>query len=153
MTIKSHTQTIKHILQSNKGFSLIEILIALTLLAVAGTFVVGKIFDQLEEGRVSAAKIQLNSFKDRLNEFRRHCGTFPTTEQGLESLVEKPAGGKDCPRYNPGGYIEGGKVPKDPWENDYTYESDGKAVKIKTYGSDGAEGGEGWDADISSADL
>ena len=153
MTNNLRSSNFKSALANARGFSLIEILIALTLLAVAGTFVVGKIFDQLEEGRVSACKIQINSFKDRLSEFRRHCNGYPTTEQGLEALVQKPTGGKECPRYSPGGYIEGGMIPKDPWDQDYVYESDGKTFTIKSYGSDKQEGGEGFDADISSATL
>lgn len=136
------------------GMSIIEILIAITLIGLAGTFVVGKIFDNLKEGQVSSAKIQIKHLGDRLQEFRRHCGQFPTADQGgLEALVTKPTGGKECKRYQPGGYIEGGKVPQDPWENEFIYESDGKTYKIKSLGVDGAEGGEGFDADLVSDAL
>ena len=133
---------------SQKGFSLIEILIALALLAGAGTFVAGKIFDQLYEGQVESTKIQMASLADRLKEFRRHCGSYPTTEQGLDALLEKPAGGKECKRYNPGGYIEGGQLPKDPWDEDFIYESDGRKFNIFSLGQDREEGGEDKDADI-----
>ncbi len=129
------------------GFSLIEILVGLTLLAIAGTFVAGKIFDQLEDGKVSATKIQMNSLSENLKEFRRHCGQYPTTEQGLEALVSKPTTGRDCPRYPPNAVIDA--VPKDPWDNDYIYESDGKNFNIISYGNDGAEGGDGYGVDIS----
>jgi len=133
---------------SQSGFSLIEILIALALLAGAGTFVAGKIFDQLYEGQVESTKIQMSSLADRLKEFRRHCGSYPTTEQGLNALIEKPAGGRDCKRYNPGGYIEGGQLPKDPWDEDFIYESDGRKFNMFSLGQDRAEGGEDKDADI-----
>ena len=136
-----------------QGMSLIEILIALTLLALAGTFVVSKVFDQFEEGRKSSAIIQIQNFKGPLNNFRRHCGYYPTSEQGLDSLVNKPTSGKECKRYQPGGYIDGGKIPADPWENDFEYQSDGKKYTIISYGRDGDEGGEGWDADINSDQL
>ncbi len=136
----------KFILKNTRGFSLIEILIALTLLALAGTFVVGKYFDQLHEGKVSATKIQMNSLSDRLKEFRRHCGFYPTTDQGLEALVTKPSG-RECPRYAPNGYMD--NVPKDPWENDYVYDSDGRDFNILSYGNGGVEGGEGEEADIA----
>jgi general secretion pathway protein G len=143
----------KMILQSQRGMSLIEILIALTLLALAGTFVGGKVFDQLQEGKVSSAKIQIKSIGDRLKEFRRDCNFLPTTDMGLDALISKPEGGRDCKRYAPGGYIEGGKVPLDPWDQEFIYESDGKTFEIKSLGADNAEGGEGSDADISSKDL
>lgn len=134
------------------GMSLIEILIALTLLGLAGTFVAGQVFDRLQEGEVKSVKIQIKAVGDRLKEFRRDCGFYPETEQGLDALITKPTGGRDCKRYAPNGYIDG-KVPQDSWGNDFLYESDGKQFTITTFGADGAEGGEGPDADISSKDL
>ncbi len=141
------------LLRSQQGMSLIEILIALTLLALAGTFVGGQVFDNLQEGKSQTAKIQIKSISDRLKEFRRDCGYFPTSDQGLDALIEKPTGGRECKRYAPSGYIEGGKVPLDPWDNEYIYESDGKTFTIISLGNDGVEGGEGWDADINSKDI
>ena len=134
--------------ESEKGFSLIEILIALTLLAIAGTFVAGKILDNLHEGQVNSTRIQMNSLDGRLKEFKRKCGFYPTTEQGLEALVTKPTGGRECKDYPPNGFIEDNQVPKDPWEHDFIYESDGKTFNIYSYGPDGEAGGEGNDADI-----
>ncbi len=141
------------ILKSQAGMSLIEILIALTLLALAGTFVGGKVFEQLQEGKVSSARIQIKSIADRLKEFRRDCNYLPTTDMGLDALVNKPEGGRECKRYAPGGYIEGGKVPMDPWDSEFVYESDGKTFNIVSLGADNAEGGEGTDADINYKDL
>ncbi len=136
------------------GMSILEILIALTLLGLAGTFVAGKVFENLQEGKVQTAKIQIKSVGDRLKEFRRDCGFFPTTDQGLDALLNKPeGGGRECKRYSPTGYIDGGRVPLDPWDGEYIYESDGKAYTIISLGADNAEGGEGFDADISSKDL
>ncbi len=137
----------KQTLSSEQGFSLIEILIALTLLATASTFVAGKMFQSHHEGMVSSAKIQMQSLSERLKEFRRHCNSFPTGEQGLEALVSKPSGGKECKRYAPEGYIDG-ELPLDPWDNDFIYESNGKTFNISSYGADMEEGGEGNDADI-----
>lgn len=141
------------ILKSQQGMSLIEILIALTLLALAGTFVGGRVFENLQEGKVQTAKIQMKSLSDRLKEFRRDCNFFPTTEMGLDALIEKPTGGRDCKRYAPGGYIDGGRIPLDPWDAEYIYESDGRSFTIISLGADNAEGGEGVDADINSNDL
>lgn len=144
---------IQKIMKSQAGMSLIEILIALTLLALAGTFVGGRVFEQLQEGKVSSAKIQIKSLSDRLKEFRRDCNFLPTTDMGLDALIDKPQGGRECKRYAPGGYIEGGKIPLDPWDNEFIYESDGKTFTIISLGADNAEGGEGVDADINSKDL
>jgi general secretion pathway protein G len=144
---------ISKILKSQQGMSLIEILIALTLMGIAGTFVAGKVYENLQEGQVQAAKIQIKSLKDRLSEFRRDCNFLPLTDQGLDALIEKPTGGRECKRYSPSGYIDGGKVPMDPWDGEYIYESDGKTFTITSLGADNAEGGEGADADIKSSDL
>jgi general secretion pathway protein G len=136
------------------GMSILEILIALTLLGLAGTFVAGKVFENLQEGKVQTAKIQIKSLGDRLKEFRRDCGFFPTTEQGWDALISKPeGGGRECKRYSPTGYIDGGKIPQDPWDADYIYDSDGKTYTIISLGADNAEGGEEFDADINSKDL
>jgi general secretion pathway protein G len=143
----------KKILSSQQGLSLIEILIALTLLALAGTFVGGRVFENLQEGKVQTAKIQIKSISERLKEFRRDCNFLPTTDQGLDALLDKPTGGRDCKRYAPGGYIEGGKIPLDPWDAEYIYESDGRNFTIISLGADNAEGGEGVDADINSKDI
>lgn len=137
------------LLTNQNGFTLIEILIALTLIALAGTFVAGKFFDQLHEGQVKSAKIQMSNLDGRLKEFRRKCGFFPTTEQGLEALVTKPSGGRECRDYPQNGFIEDNQVPKDPWENDFVYESDGKTFNITSYGNDREAGGSGTDEDIS----
>lgn len=143
----------QQILKSEQGLSLIEILIALTLLALAGTFVGGRVFENLQEGKVQTAKIQIKSLSERLKEFRRDCNYLPGTEQGLDALIDKPTGGRECKRYAPGGYIEGGKIPLDPWDQEYAYESDGKTFTIISYGADNTEGGEGVDADINSKEL
>ncbi len=139
-------QATKEILRSSRGFSLIEILIALTLLGLAGTFVASKIFQQLHEGRVSAAKIQMNGYKQALMDFKRKCSFYPTTEQGLDSLVSKPTSGRECRSYPPSGFIE--RIERDPWDFDYVFESDGRKFNIYSTGSDGVEGGEGEEADI-----
>ena len=130
------------------GFSLIEILVALTLLGFVGAFVAGRIFDQLHEGQVRSAKIQMQSFQARLQDFRRRCGFYPTTDQGLEALISKPTSGRECRNYPPNGFIDGGQLPNDPWDAPYVYESDGREFNIISYGADNAPGGEGQDADI-----
>lgn len=128
----------------NSGFSLLEILVALTLLGIIGAFVGGKVLDQLHEGRVKAARIQMGNFATVLKDFRRKCHSYPTTSQGLEALASNPGGG--CKNYPPDGFLE--SIPLDPWDEEYNYESDGKTFEIWSFGPDGLEGGEGNDEDI-----
>ncbi len=141
------------IIKSQRGMSLVEILIALTLLGIAGTFVVGQVIQNLNEGQVQSTKIQIQKLGDILRDYRRKCGRYPTTEQGLDALVNAPTAGKLCKRYPPNGFIDG-KVPVDPWETEFIYESDGKRYEIISLGADMEEGGEDeYDKDISSKDL
>ncbi len=140
-------------LNNQKGFSLMEILIVITLIAVAGTFVVGQLLARLDEGNINAAKIQIGQFKQLLEDYRRYCNQYPTTEQGLDSLLNKSTTGNECKNYPAGGFIQGGKLPPDPWGNPYAYESDGQKYTIISLGSDGKEGGTGSSADIKSTDL
>lgn len=153
MTDVKHASLNSRILKSQAGLSLVEILIALTLLALAGTFVVSNVIDSLREGEVNSAKIQIQKLGEILTDYRRKCGIYPTTEQGLDALIAPPTSGRECRRYPPNGFIQGGKIPEDPWGYEFLYESDGRKYRIISYGPDGMEGGEGSDADISSEDL
>jgi len=143
--VKVYSQTSK-ILKNSRGFSLIEILVALTLLGLAGSFVALKIFDSLYEGQVNAAKTQMKGYENALKEFKRKCYFYPTSEQGLEALISKPSGGRECKNYPPNGFIE--DLQEDPWGSDFVYESDGKTISIYSYGQDGEPDGEDKDADI-----
>jgi general secretion pathway protein G len=138
-----------------KGFTLIEIMIVLALIAVAGTFVVNQLISRLDEGNYSAAKTQIGNFKTLLEDYRRYCNIYPTSQQGLDALVAKPTAAPDCKNYPASGFIRGGKVPADPWGNPYLYESpdDGKSYVITSLGKDGKESGEGFDKDIKSNEL
>jgi len=148
--LKRSTQAV---LSSQKGMSLVEILIAITLLGVVGTLVVSNVIESLREGETKTTKIQIGTLGKILTDYRRKCGAYPDTDQGLIALVEAPTSGRLCKRYPPSGFLQDGKIPLDPWENEYMYESDGKTYTITSYGVDGVEGGEGNDADISSKDL
>ncbi len=139
-------------LSNQSGMSLMEILAAITLIGIMGTWVTGKIFDKLQEGRQESAKIQIQKLGGMLKEYQLKCGLYPTENQGLDALISKPTDGKNCKRYPPGGFLDG-KVPADPWDNEFMYTSDGRSYQLISYGSDGIEGGEDFDADINSEDL
>ena len=128
----------RKLLGNQAGMTLIEILIVISLIAVIGGMVGGNLFSSLEEGKISSAKIQMKNFAGVLGQYKRHCYRYPTSEQGLESLLSKPSGGKECKRYQPGGYLAEGidSVPLDPWDEPYVYESDGKNFTIISAGPD-----------------
>ncbi len=122
-------------LADQSGFSLIEILVALTLLGIAGTFVAGKIFEKLEEGQMQAASIQMNALKANLKEFRRKCGFYPATGDGLNALIEPPTS-RECKNYPPEGFLEDGVIPLDPWDMDYVYKLENNKPVIISSGPD-----------------
>ena len=135
------------------GFTLTEMLIVIALIAMVGTFVTVNVIGKFQRSKVDATKIQIKQLGVILDDFRRECGFYPTTEMGLDALVHKPAGGRECKNYDPEGYIKGGKIPKDGFNNDFGYQSDGNKYTIISFGNDGKEGGEGADKDINSDAL
>lgn len=137
---------------NQKGFSLMEILIVIALIAVAGTFVIGQLVSRLDEGNYSAAKTQIQLLKGMLEEYRRYCGIYPTEGQGLEALVAKPTEPPECTNYPASGFLRDNKVPLDPWGVPYQYSSPdaGKTYVITSYGTDKVENGEGFAKDIKS---
>lgn len=136
--------------QNESGFTLLEMMIVLAIIALVAGFVGTKVIRKFDEAKVSATKIQIRQLGVILDDFRRVCGFYPSTEQGLDALVKAPQG-RTCKNYDPEGFIK--KVPQDAWNRDFLYVSDGNKFEIKSLGADGKEGGEGIDKDISSNDL
>jgi len=138
---------------SQKGFTLIEIMIVIVILGILAGLIVPKIMNEPDKARVVKAKLQIQNLSMALKKFKMDNGFYPSTEQGLEALVKKPVIGRIPKNYPPKGYLS--KVPKDPWGNDYIYICPGEHAdfEIISYGADGKEGGEGFDADIKSYEL
>ncbi len=135
------------------GFTLIELMIVIVILALLATIVTPRIMDRLEKAEKTTAIVQIKNFEGALKLFKLDNGFYPSTEQGLKALVEKPTTGKIPKNWKEGGYLEAKKIPLDPWETPYIYISPGvhnKEYDIVSYGADGVEGGEGNDADIQS---
>lgn len=135
------------------GMTLIEIMVVITILGLIATVVTVNVLDSLDEAKVKAAKTQIKGFEDALDQFRRDNGYYPSTEQGLASLVEKPGVGRVPKHYPAKGYLKGGRVPKDPFDCEYQYYSpglQGHEYEIYSLGNDCQEGGEGTAADVSS---
>ncbi len=137
----------------NEGFTLTEMLIVIALIALIGTFVTGNLMSKYERSKQQSTKIQIKQLGVILDDFKRECGFYPTTEQGLDALIHKPTGGRECKNYDPEGYIKGKSIPRDGWDGDFLYESDGSKYKLTSLGSDKKPGGDAMDKDISSDDV
>ncbi len=143
----------KQNMKKQKGFTLIEILVVVSILAILGALVVPKIMDRPNEARVVAAKQDIQAIVAALKLYKLDNGRFPTNEQGLKALIEKPGNDPVPNNWKTGGYLE--KTPKDPWGNNYLYLNPGVKgeMDVISYGADGQQGGEGYDADIISSSL
>jgi len=136
------------------GMTLIEIMVVVAIIGSIAALVTVNVLNYLDESKVDTTKIQIKNVEGALDQYKRRHGTYPSTEQGLAALVEKPTVGKIPDNYPPDGYLK--SVPKDGWGNDFTYASPGNAghkIEIISLGADGAEGGEGFDADLSNFEV
>lgn len=133
-----------------RGFTLIEILVVVSILAILGALIVPKIMDRPNEARIVAAKHDIGTVVAALKLYKLDNGRYPTTDQGLLALVEKPTADPVPGNWKGGGYLE--KMPKDPWGRDYLYLNPGvkREIDVMSYGADGQQGGEGFDADLGS---
>jgi general secretion pathway protein G len=132
------------------GFTLVEMLVVLTIIALILGLVGPRVLNYLSESRVKTAKLQIESFGSALDLFYLDTGRYPTTSEGLNALVQRPTGTEV---WN-GPYVKGGKVPSDPWGHAYQYRSpvESAPYEIVSSGSDGHEGGTGTAADISNVE-
>jgi general secretion pathway protein G len=135
------------------GFTLIEIMVVVVILAVLGALVVPQVLDKVDKARVTRATADIRAISTALDLYRLDNFKYPTSEQGLQALVKQPAD-PSITNYPVGGYLK--SLPIDPWNNPYQYVSpgpDGRDYEITSYGRDGKPGGEGYDTDISSSSL
>ena len=125
-----------------KGFTLVEILVVVVILGLLAGLVIANVVGQTDEARRTATIVQIRQIENALDMYRLHNGFYPTTEQGLEALVTKPATNPQPRRYTEGGYMK--SVPLDPWKNPFIYRSPGEkgsnSVDIISTGKSGKEG-------------
>ncbi len=140
---------------TEKGFTLIELLVVLVIIGILAAYVGPRIMGHPEEAKRTMAAAQISALETALEVYRLDNGTYPSTEQGMQALVEPPSVGKLPPKWRVGGYMKKGKVPKDPWGNEYIYLSPGSHsdFDISSYGADGESDGEGGDADINNWEI
>ena len=134
--------------KKNRGFTLIEIMVVIVILGILASLVVPKIMSRPDDARLIAARQDISSLTQALKLYRLDNQNYPTTEQGLAALVQKPTSPPIPNNWKSGGYVD--RLPKDPWGNDFQYLSPGLKGEIDVFslGADGAPGGEGNNADI-----
>ena len=145
MEITKELNTVQKL--SRQGFSFMEIMIVIILMAGIAAIAVPAFFGKLEEANIKTANIQMKSLASALDFYHLDNHVYPSTEQGLEALRAKPEVGV-IPKSWKGPYLNT-ELPKDPWNMDYVYRSNGSGFDIISLGADGEEGGDEANADIT----
>ena len=132
----------------NRGFTLIELMVVLVIIGVLAALIVPNVLERADDARATAARTDVNNLMQALKMYRLDNQRYPTSEQGLQALVQKPTVGPPPPHWKP--YLD--KLPNDPWGRPYQYLSPGVKgeVDVMSFGADGQQGGEGKNADIGS---
>ena len=138
----------KHKSYRESGFTLLELLVVLGIIAMLAGIVGPQVMKHMGESKTKAAKVQIEELAATLDMYKLDVGSYPSNDQGLNALIESPDSNK---RWN-GPYLRKSKIPLDPWQQEYHYVSPGEHGKFDLYtlGADGKEGGEGEDQDIVS---
>lgn len=135
------------------GFTLVEILVVVFIIGLLATIVSVSVIGRTDEARRTKAVADLKEIEQALHLYKLDNGFYPTTEQGIAALIQKPATGPQPRKWNAEGYLNKSRLPEDPWGNPYVYLSDGQTYILRSLGADGEQGGEGKSADIDSRDL
>lgn len=132
------------------GFTLLELIVVVTILAILMGVVAPRIMDAPDKARQSRAKTDMKALATALQAYKLDNFNYPSTQQGLEALVRKPSGSPEAPNWKNGGYLASTELPKDPWGRTYLYVSPGQHgdFDVYTLGADGKPGGDEYDADL-----
>jgi general secretion pathway protein G len=136
-----------------RAFTMIEMMAVIVIIGILAGIVAVSIVGKIDKARVTATKASLKMLHNAVIQFKLDTGRYPSEDAGLLELIEQPT---DVTGWNPGGYLETTKIPKDAWGNDFFYQmypESGKPFVLISYGADGEEGGEGNDADLYSTDA
>lgn len=136
-----------------RGFTLIEIMVVVVIIAILGALVGPRLLGRTDEARVIAARQDIATIMQALKLYRLDNHRYPTTEQGLQALVQRPTVGPPAPGWKEGGYLD--RMPVDPWGGPYQYLNPGVRGEVDVFslGADGQPGGTGNDSDVGSWDL
>jgi general secretion pathway protein G len=139
--------------RTQRAFTLVEVMVVVVILGILAAMVVPRIISRPDEARVVAARQDVASLMQALKLYRLDNLRYPTTEQGLQALVTKPAAAPIPANWKAGGYLD--HLPKDPWGRPYQYLNPGLRGEIDVFslGADGVAGGEGADADVGPWNL
>lgn len=142
-------------IKPNDGFTLIELMVVIVILGILVSFIAPRLMGRPDEAKQVKARIQMESMETAIKLYKLDNGIYPATEQGLQALVEQPQTGTLPRKWRKGGYLEKGRVPKDPWGNEFIYLSPGVHgdYDIISYGADGVPGGEEFNKDINSWEI
>ena len=132
------------------GFTLIEVMVVVAILAILASVVVLQVMDRPGEARQARAQADIKTIVNALNLYRLDNYAYPSSEQGLQALVAQPGGAPEARNWRAGGYLD--RVPVDPWQREYLYLNPGQrgAFDVYTLGADGRPGGEGENADVGN---
>ncbi len=141
-----------HNRRREQGFTLIEIMVVVVILGVLAALVVPQIMSRPDQAKVTAARADINAIAMALDIYKLDNHGYPSTQQGLDALVTRPAGSPPARNWNPDGYLK--RLPVDPWGNPYQFIVPGSrgAYDLFSFGADGRAGGEGLNADIGNWD-
>ncbi len=142
-------------LNRSSGFTLIELMVVIVILGILAGLIVPRIMGRPDEAKQLKAKMQIESIETALKLYKLDNGSYPSTDQGLEALVARPDTPPVPRKWRDGGYLEKGRVPKDPWGNSFVYLSPGVngEYDIVSYGADGVSGGEAKNSDINNWEI
>ena len=136
--------------KKQQGFTLIEIIVVVVIIGILATFVAPKFMGKTGDARVVKALNDIQALESALDLYKLDNYTYPTTDQGLDALINLPSSDPAPANWQKGGYVK--KLQKDPWQRPYLYLSPGEhgEIDIFSYGADGIEGGEGENGDVGN---
>jgi len=136
---------------ANQGFTLIEVLVVVVIMGLLIGLIGPNVIGQVDKARVTTAKADMATLAAALDMYKLDNNFYPTTDQGLEALVNKPSGSPEPKSWNPEGYLAGSNIPEDPWGGEYLYFSPGESgpYDLISLGADGSDGGDGYNTDLN----
>jgi general secretion pathway protein G len=155
MMMKKNERMAHFSISGEEGFSFLELMVVVVILGILATYIAPRFMGRTDDAKAVKAKVDILSIETALKLYKLDNGHYPTTEQGIAALVEKPSTEPVPLNWKEKGYLEKARVPKDPWGKDYLYLSPGihDDYDLISYGADGVPGGEGKNKDVNSWDL